>query len=307
MAKTTDKPSPADIITNTIIDRLEAGVRPWVKPWRPGSGGRPLRATGEPYRGINCFWLWLVADSAGYLSRTWMTYKQAQALGAQVREGERSQIAIFYKSYRKTVESPVTGDSTDEMRRVLRSYAVFNADQIDGLPDRFRPAPLSIVPPPDTLPDRAQRFVDALPATVHVRGDRAFYDRIADTITMPAVEQFSTRAYWASTLAHEAGHWTGHPDRLDRRFGKKFGDEAYAFEELCAEMTAALLGADLALPTAHLDDHASYIGSWLRVLRCDNRAVMTAAAKAEAAAGFLLRATGLAEEQEPDGQIREAA
>nr|WP_254602625.1 zincin-like metallopeptidase domain-containing protein [Sphingomonas bacterium] len=261
VAKTTDKPSPADVITNTIIDRLEAGVRPWVKPWCPGLGGRPLRATGEPYRGINCFWLWLVADTAGYLSRTWMTYKQAQALGAQVREGERSQIAIFYKSFSKTVESPVTGDSSDEMRRVLRSYAVFNADQIDGLPERFRPTPLSIVPPAEPLPERAQRFVDALPATVHVRGDKAFYDRIADTITMPAVEQFSTRAYWASTLAHEAGHWTGHPDRLHRQFGTKFGDEAYAFEELCAEMTAALLGADLALPTAHLDDHASYMGS----------------------------------------------
>lgn len=307
MAKTTDKPSPADIITNTIIDRLEAGVRPWVKPWRPGLGGRPLRVTGEPYRGINCFWLWLVADSASYLSRTWMTYKQAQALGAQVREGERSQIAIFYKSYSKTVESPVTGDSADETRRVLRSYAVFNADQIDGLPDRFRPSPLSVVPPADTLPDRAQAFVDALPATVHTRGDKAFYDRIDDSITMPAVDQFSTRAYWASTLAHEAGHWTGHPDRLDRQFGKKFGDEAYAFEELCAEMTAALLGADLGLPTSHLDDHASYIGSWLRVLKRDNRAVMTAAAKAEAAAGFLLRATGLGGDESTEEPIREAA
>ena len=307
MAKTPDKPSPADIITKAIIDKLEAGIRPWVKPWRPGLGGRPLRAMGEPYRGINCFWLWLVAESAGFNSRTWMTYKQAQALGAQVREGERSQIAIFYKSYSKTVESPVTGDATDEMRRVLRSYAVFNADQIDGLPERFHPSPLSIVPPPDTLPERAQRFVDALPATLHIRGDRAFYDRIADSITMPAVEQFSTRAYWASTLAHEAGHWTGHADRLDRDFGKKFADEAYAFEELCAEMTAALLGADLALPTAHLDDHADYIGSWLRVLKRDNRAVMTAAAKAEAAAGFLLRATGLAGADETDDPIREAA
>ena len=307
MAKTTDKPSPADIITNTIIDKLEAGVRPWVKPWRPGLGGRPLRATGEPYRGINCFWLWLVAESAGFNSRIWMTYKQAQALGAQVREGERSQIAIFYKSYSKTVESPISGDATDEMRRVLRSYNVFNADQIDGLSDRFRPSPLSIVPPADTLPERAQRFVDALPANVHIRGDRAFYDRIDDSITMPAVEQFSTRAYWASTLAHEAGHWTGHPDRLAREFGKKFGDDAYAFEELCAEMTAALLGADLALPTAHLDNHANYIGSWLRVLKRDNRAVMTAATKAEAAAGFLLRATGLAGAEGSDEQIREAA
>lgn len=307
MAKPTGAPSPADIITNAIIDRLEAGVRPWVKPWRPGLGGRPLRATGEPYRGINCFWLWLVAESAGFNARTWMTYKQAQAFGGQVREGERSQIAIFYKSYSKTIASPLNGDSTDEMRRVLRSYNVFNADQIDGLPERFRPSMLTVVPPADALPERAQRFIDALPAKVHVRGDRAFYDRIADAITMPAVEQFSTRAYWASTLAHEAGHWTGHPDRLDREFGKEFGDDAYAFEELCAEMIAALLGADLALPTAHLDDHANYIGSWLRVLKRDSRAVMTAAAKAEAAAGFLLRATGLAVDEPVDEPIREAA
>ncbi|MDI1297509.1 MAG: ArdC-like ssDNA-binding domain-containing protein, partial [bacterium] len=149
MAKTTDKPSPADTITNAIIDKLESGVRPWVKPWRPGLGGRPLRATGDPYKGINCFWLWLCADSVGYHSRTWMTYKQSQALGGQVREGERSQIAIFYKSYSKTVESPVTGDATDEMRRVLRSYAVFNTDQIDGLPEKFYPCPVSVVAPDD--------------------------------------------------------------------------------------------------------------------------------------------------------------
>ena len=201
MATTTNKPSPADIITNTIIDKLEAGVRPWVKPWRPGLGGRPLRATGDPYKGINCFWLWLCAESAGYNSRTWMTYKQAQALGGQVREGERSQIAIFYKSYSKSVESVVTGDTTDELRRVLRSYAVFNCDQIDGLSPDYYPSPVSIVPPADQLPDRAQRFIEALPAKVQMRGDRAFYDRIADSITMPPVELFSTRTYWASTLA----------------------------------------------------------------------------------------------------------
>ncbi|MWC45635.1 ArdC family protein [Sphingomonas carotinifaciens] len=307
MATTNDKPSPADIITNTIIDKLEAGVRPWVKPWRPGLGGRPLRATGEPYRGINCFWLWLCAEGAGYHSRTWMTYRQAQALGGQVREGERSQIAIFYKSYSKAVTSAVTGDTSDEMRRVLRSYAVFNCDQIDGLSPDFYPPPASAVPAADQLPARAQAFINALPAIVHIRGDRAFYDRTADSITMPAIELFATRAYWASTLAHEAGHWSGHPDRLDRRFGKKFGDDAYAFEELCAEMTSALLGADLGLPTAHMDDHAAYIGSWLKVLRKDSRAIMTAAAKAEAAAAYLLRATGLAASGDVEDSVREAA
>ncbi|WP_243403482.1 zincin-like metallopeptidase domain-containing protein [Arthrobacter sp. TPD3018] len=163
------------------------------------------------------------------------------------------------------------------------------------------------MPPADALPSRAQTFVERLPATVHIRGDRAFYDPTADSITMPPPEQFSTRAYWASTLAHEAGHWTGHPSRLDRAFGKKFGDDAYAFEELCAEMTSALLGADLELPTAHLDDHASYVDAWLRVLRREPRAIMTAAAKAEAAAGFLLRATGLGRLDHADEPYREAA
>lgn len=110
------------------------------------------------------------------------------------------------------------------------------------------------------------------------------------TSSMPLVEQFETRAAWAATLAHEAGHWTGHPNRLARSFGKRFGDQAYAFEELVAELTAALLGADLGLPNAHLDDHAAYIGSWLAILKRDGRALLTAAAKAEEATGFLLRA-----------------
>ena len=145
------------------------------------------------------------------------------------------------------------------------------------------------------------------PFQVEQRGDRAFYDRIADSITMPPVAQFSTRAFFASTLAHEAGHASGHPDRLNREFGKRFGDDAYGFEELIAELTACLLGADLGLPTSHIDDHAAYIGSWLRVLRKDSRAIMTAAAKAEAAAGYLLRATGLAPSDAAEDQIREAA
>lgn len=309
MAKPSDTPSPADTITQAIIEKLEMGVRPWVKPWRPGLGGRPLRVTGEPYRGINCFWLWLVAEGAGYNGRTWMTYKQAQALGGQVREGERSQFAIFYKAYNKTVEQPVSGDSSDETRRVMRSYAVFNVDQIDGLPERFRPETVSLVPPADTLPDRARQFVTGLPAKVDHRGNAAFYDRVADAITMPPVDLFTTRAGWAATLAHESAHWTGHPDRLDREFGKKFGDVAYACEEVVAEMTSSLLGADIGLPTYHLDDHAAYIGSWLKVLKRDSRAIMTFAAKAEAAAGFLLRASGLdiAGDDAAADTVREAA
>jgi len=294
MAEAAAALSPADIITNAIIEKLEAGVRPWVQSWRPGGSGRPLRANGEPYRGINCFWLWMVAESRGYLSRTWMTYKQAQALGGQVRGGERSEIAIFYKSYTKQVASPLGGEGSDEIRRVLRAYRVFNVDQIEGLPDQFRTPLLTAVPPTDILSDRAQQFLDRLPAKLRHRGDSAYYDRIDDAITMPEIALFETRAAYAATLGHEAVHWSGHPDRLHREFGKRFGDQAYGFEELVAECGAALLGADLGLPTEHLEDHAAYISSWLKILKKDSRAVLTAAAKAEAAANYLLRATGLA-------------
>jgi len=298
MTQSSSRPSPAETITRAIIDRLEAGVRPWVRPWRSGTAqGRPLRANGEPYRGMNTFWLWLAAEQCGYRARHWMTYRQAQMLGGQVRAGEQSQFAIFYKAYSKKVDSGAhSGEMVDEHRRVMRSYALFNADQIDALPAEFYAEPLTLAPPGDQLGPRAQRFVDRLPARLRMEGDSAFYDVRADRITMPQMEQFDTRAAWAATLAHEAGHWTGHPDRLARSFGKRFGDQAYAFEELVAELTSALVGADVGLPTTHLDDHAAYIGSWLTILRRDSRALLTAAARAEEAAGYLLRATGLARE-----------
>lgn len=295
MTHAPSRPSLAETITHAIIQRLEAGVRPWVRPWRASTAqGRPLRANGEPYRGMNTFWLWLAAEQGGYRSRHWMTYRQAQALGGQVRQGEQAQFAIFYKAYSKKVEAADgQGGSSDEQRRVMRSYAVFNADQIDGLAADFYPEMLVLVPPSDMLGSRAQCFVDRLPARQRSGGDRAYYDLRADMITMPAIEQFDSRASWAATLAHEAGHWSGHPDRLARSFGKRFGDNAYAFEELVAELTAALIGADIGLPTVHLDDHAAYIGSWLAILRQDSRALLTAAARAEEATGFLLRATNL--------------
>ena len=209
MTRSSGRPSPAETITCAIIDWLEAGVRPWVRPWRScAAQGRPLRANGEPYRGMNTFWLWLAAEQCGYRSRHWMTYRQAQTLGGQVRAGEQAQFAIFYKAYSKKVDSSERpGELVDEHRRVMRSYAVFNADQIDALPSDFYPEPLSLVPPGDRLGARAQRFVDRLPARLRTGGDRAYYNLRADLITMPPVEQFDTRAAWAATLAHEAGHY----------------------------------------------------------------------------------------------------
>ena len=148
------KTNAAAEITASIIARLKAGVRPWVKPWTGGTPGRPLRATGEPYRGINIFWLWLTAERKAYRARHWMTYRQAAELGGQVRKGERASTAIFYKAYKRQADDADDSHET-ETRRVMRSYNVFNADQIDGLPERFLPPPVAAGAPASGPPPRS--------------------------------------------------------------------------------------------------------------------------------------------------------
>lgn len=289
--------SPAEAITQAIIARLEAGVRPWRQPWSGGPVSRPLRACGTPYRGMNVFWLWMAAEAGGFSSPYWMTYHQAQLMGAQVRKGERGTIAIFYRSYTKSVEDEETGDVSDEARRVLKSYVVFNAAQIDGLPERYMPGPRELAPA--TARDaQLDAFFAAIPAAVRT-GSGAWYSPPTDQITMPELSAFEDRDHYRATLAHELAHWTGHESRLARSFGGRFGSEAYAVEELVAELASAMLGAKLGLPVGHLDDHASYLASWLKVLRADSRAILTAAAKAEEAASLLL-ALGGRSVSEPD-------
>jgi antirestriction protein ArdC len=282
------RPSPADTITATLIARLEAGTKPWVQPWTGCAPSRPLRSCGTPYRGINVLWLWMTSETAGYSSPFWLTYRQAQLLGGQVRKGERGTIAIFYRSYVREVSDQETGEAHDESRRVLKSFAVFNACQIEGLPDRF-------FPQPRPLPDATERdsrldgFFAAIPARVRHRGDEAFYSPVRDEVTMPERGLFRDLDHYRATLAHELSHWTGHESRLSRQLTARFGSEAYAVEELVAELSAAMVGAELGLPVGHLDHHASYLGSWLKVLKADSRAILTIAAKAEEAASFLLR------------------
>ena len=281
------RPTAADTITQAIIARLEAGTRPWVRPWTGTSFSRPLRACGTPYRGINTLWLWMAADAAGSSSPYWLTYRQAQLQGGQVRKGERGTVAIFYKSYRKALDDEEPGDAHADTRRVLKSFIVFNACQIDGLPERFFPAPKALVEP--TSRDRElDLFFSSIPARLRHFGDKAYYRPVPDDITMPDPAAFKDLDHYRATLAHELAHWTGHASRLARNLAGRFGSDAYAMEELIAEMAAAMLGAELGLPVAHLDHHASYVASWLKVLKADSRAVLTAAAKAEEACSLLL-------------------
>jgi antirestriction protein ArdC len=284
----TSRPSAAETITAAIVAKLEAGTRPWIQPWPGASISRPLRACGTPYRGINVLWLWMAAEAAGHTSPYWMTYHQAQQLGAQVRKGERGTVAIFYRAYARETAEEDGDDERGRTRRVLKSFTVFNTCQVDGLPERFFPKPRP-VPAPIERDAPLDAFFAAIPARVRHSGAEAFYSPVPDEITMPEPGLFNDLDHYRATLAHELSHWTGHESRLARQMSGRFGSDAYAMEELVAELSAAMLGAELGLPVAHLDHHASYLASWLRLLKADSRAILSVAAKAEEAASLLLR------------------
>ena len=276
-------------ITATIIAKLEAGTTPWQRPWSIiGESGRPLRHEGVAYNGINALWLWATADTYGYQSRYWMTARQARELGGEVRRDARPSFSVYASTFRKAGVPSLLGMSADRMIRFLRSYVVYNADEITGLPDYYYPVP--VPPTPRLLSDRQDRidaFFAAVPSKVRNGGDRAFFDPTFDYIQMPRPGSFRSADAYASTLAHESCHWTGHHSRLDRTFGKRFGDKAYGVEELVAELGSAMVCGDLGLATEIHDSHASYLASWLGLLRADKTAIFLVATKAEQAFSYL--------------------
>jgi antirestriction protein ArdC len=205
MKHAVSRPSPAETITAAIVERLEAGTRPWVQPWTGASVSRPLRACGTPYQGINVLWLWMAAEAAGHSSPFWMTYRQSQVLGAQVRKGERGTVAIFYRAYQAEEVDEGDEPTGQRTRRVLKSFTVFNACQVDGLPKRFFPEPRPLSPP--TERDSAlDRFFAAVPARVRHWGAEAFYSPALDQVTMPEPGLFRDLDHYRATLAHELSH-----------------------------------------------------------------------------------------------------
>lgn len=293
-AKSRSSRDVAAEITGLIIRKLEEGVAPWSRPWRVGgAGGRPLRHCGTPYTGINTVYLWAIADANGYRSRYWMTYRQAEALGGHVRRGETGSLSVYYSSFKKTEANPVTGAESERNIRFLRHYIVFNADQIDGLPAYFYPAEDDIAPvDPSVRQSAIDGFFGAIPAEVRHGGDRAFFHPTFDYIQLPHPRSFRTMDHYASVRAHETTHWSGGTSRLARTFGKRFGDQAYSFEELVAEIGSGLVCAHLGLPNELHDSHASYVAHWLGILRADKTAIIHAASKAEQAFNYLLGFSG---------------
>jgi antirestriction protein ArdC len=284
--------SPAQRVTAQIHAALERGVRPWIQPWSNAapSLSLPRRANGLAYRGVNVVALWAASAEQGYQSRYWFTFKHALTHDARVRKGERAAYVVFY-SHADEKESDE--ETAAGARRILRGYSVFCADQIDGLPKQFYapPGPAAVV---DAREPKLVAALERVPARVrHNKGNRAFYDKGADLICLPQRTAFRDAGAYLATRTHELAHWTCVPSRLDRDFDqKRFGDHGYALEELVAELCAAMIGATLDFPGEHVEDHAAYIGSWIRVLDTTPAAFLSAASKAQAAADYLLRHMG---------------
>ena len=277
-------------ITNRIIADLEQGVRPWLKPWNAehaaGRITRPLRHNGQPYRGINVLMLWSEAMAQGFSCPIWMTYKQASELGGQVRKGERGRLVVYANRLTRT-ETNAGGEEVDREIPFLKGYSVFNCEQIDGLPEHFTAPVVPTLDPVQRITE-AETFFRYTLADIRHGGSRAYFTVDGNYVQMPPFESFVDAESYYATLAHEITHWTRHPSRLDRDFGRKrWGDEGYAAEELVAELGSAFLSADLGLTLEPRTDHASYIHNWVQVLKSDKRAIFTAAAYAERACRFL--------------------
>lgn len=303
--KKQDKQDVYERVTNHIIAELEKGVRPWMQPWSSehaaGRISRPLRANGIPYRGINTVMLWSEAVAKGFAAPIWMTFKQAQELGAHVRKGERGSLVVFASTLQRTETDAASGEETERDIPYMKGYTVFNVEQIDGLPETYTQPAQAALDPVQRIA-HADAFFAATGADIRHGGNRAFYAQGDDRIQLPPFETFQDAESYYATLAHEATHWTKHKRRLDRDLGRKrWGDEGYAAEELVAELGAAFLCADLGITPEVREDHAAYIGNWLKVLKEDKRAIFTAASHAQRAADFLhafSKADGEAEPQD---------
>lgn len=282
-------------ITCKILSELEAGRVPWVQPWRSDGAaalvGLPSNAaTGRTYSGINILILWGAVIERGFACQSWLTFRQALSLGGNVRKGERGTMVVYADSFIPKKERRRSRETGDEPGRVhfLKRFTVFNIAQCDDLPDDLVEVPPPV--PEGVIAPEVESLIRNSRANVRIGGTEAFYSPPHDYIQVPHPDAFVETIDWHRTALHELGHWTGAKHRLDRDMTGRFGSAKYAREELVAEISAAFTCATLGIePTVR---HADYIGSWLDVLREDNRAIIRAASAASKAADFLLAFRG---------------
>jgi len=289
--RNTARPSLYDDITNKIIGELEDGRLPWVQPWGNADVNAPLAmpanaSSGRGYSGINILILWGAVIENGFPGQGWLTFRQAQALGGSVRKGERGTTVVYADRFvpederQRALETGETAYSVPFLKR----FTVFNTAQCEGLPDKLTADVPP--PPPDMIEPKVEALIAASGVDFRIGGNRAFYDPRHDFIQVPPPQAYFEPINWHRTALHELGHASGHISRLNRDLTGRFGSEKYSKEELVAELTAAYCCASLGIvPTVR---HADYIGSWLEVLRGDNRAIFRAASQASKATDYLL-------------------
>jgi len=265
----------ATVVTQKILHAIETGeFSKFVQSWSTRQASHPVNfLTGKPYSGVN---VWLLGMTE-FSRNEWLTYKQAAELGGQVRKGEESTMACFYSP---VVSSKKDADGKSSTYSLLRHFSLFNVEQIDGLelpelPELPKPSGSEMAV---FLRDRAED----LKVGLKHQGDSAFYNRVTDTVTMPSTAFVSDAAY-SAVLAHELIHATGSANRLNRKKGEKFGDEAYAFEELVAELGSAFLCAEFGISSEYGCQHESYLASWLKCLGGDTKAFFRASTAADKA------------------------
>jgi antirestriction protein ArdC len=291
MQNTTEGRDVYSRITAQIVEYLEKDVRPWIRPWNAehaaGRINRPLRHNGQPYSGINVLSLWMSALGQNFAAPIWMTFRQARDLDAHVRKGEKGSLVVYANAITRTERNDKTGEDVELEIPFMKGYTVFNVEQIEGLPEIYYAKAAATLDPAARI-DHAEEFFGSVAVTIKHGGNRAYYAQELNYVQMPPFEAFRDAESYYATLAHELTHWTKHPQRLDRNFGRKnWGDEDYSREELVAELGSAFLGADLELHQEPREDHAAYIATWLEVLKNDKRAIFTASAHAQRAADYL--------------------
>lgn len=275
-------------ITDKIIAILERGANEGQKRWSvPALSGFPINGkTGEAYRGVNVLLLWAEAAERGYTSNVWMTYKQAEGMGAQVRKGEKAVMCAYFERITKKADDQDDEKGEGASFLMCKPFWVFNVAQIDNVPAALlaKPATAAAFNPIE----EAEQVLRASGATLSHGFAGAYYAPAKDMICLPDPERFTSEPNYYATALHELTHWTGHESRKARTFGKRFGDDAYAMEELVAELGAAFLVGHLGFVDVTIENHASYLDSWLTVLKRDKGAIFTAARHAGEAFDYVM-------------------
>jgi antirestriction protein ArdC len=278
-----------EIVTERILEKLEAGTVPWHKPWAGGGCPKNL-VSGKEYRGVNV----LLLGSQDFTSPYWVTFKQAKQLGGTVRKGERSTPCIFWKFLARDTKSPVTGEIKTKQIPLVRYYSVFNVEQCDDISHK-RLETQAEEPAPFNPIEAAEAIVSGYPEPPTISHDgrgSAYYRPATDSIHMPKQETFDSEEHYYATLFHEMGHSTGSESRLARPGVTnpiRYGSHRYSQEELCAEMSSAFLLAEAGIDSGSLmNNSASYVASWVKALRDDKKLVVLAAAQAQRAADHIL-------------------